>query len=118
MFSVFFSLVIIQFKRKNLVFIVILLIALISRFLHGWIKFYEHQKDLSINELRIPECYLERNYPDYYTYLTKGCHISIYDVIFGLFVLAFSYISVFIITNLIYTKRRKKSKTDQFLIDD
>jgi hypothetical protein len=119
LFTVFFSIVIIQLKRKNLIFTVILFIALISRFLFGWIKFYEYQQDHSkIDALNIRDCFLERNYPDYYTYLTKGCHISIYDVVLGLFVLAFSYISVFIITNLIYTKQKKKNKTDQFLIDN
>lgn len=118
MFSIFFSLVIVQLKKKNLVFIIFLFIALISRFLYGWIKFYEHQKDNSKNDLNFPDCFFERNFPDYYTYLTKGCHISIYHVVLGLFIVAFIYISVFIITNFIYTKRKKKIKTDQFLIDN
>lgn len=119
LFTVFFSIVIIQLKRKNLIFTVILFIALISRFLFGWIKFYEYQKDHSkFDALNIRDCFLERNYPDYYTYLTKGCHISINDVAFGLFILAISFISTYMLTNLIYRKRKKKIKTDQFLIDN
>lgn len=80
--------------------------------------FYSYKNDTSKVDLIAPDCFFEKNFPDYYSYLTKGCHLSIYDIVFGLFVLAFSYISVFIITNLIYTKRKKKNKTDKFLIDN
>lgn len=118
LFTIFFSIIIIQHKRKNLIFTVILFIALISRFLFGWIMFYRYKNDNSKVDLIAPDCVFEKNFSDYYTYLTKGCHISIYDVAFGLFILAISFISTYMLTNLIYRKRKKKIKTDQFLIDN
>lgn len=113
-----YSLIIVQFRRKKTIATALLIVLLLFKFLHGWIMFYHYKNDTSKVDLIAPDCFFAKNFPDYYSYLTKGCHLSIYDIVFGLFILAVCYISVFVIVNLLYTKRKNKIKTDQFLIDN
>lgn len=117
-YSIVYSLVIVQFKRKKTIATSLLLVLLLFKFFYGWIMFYRYKNDTSKVDIIAPDCFFENNFPDYYSYLTKGCHLSIYDIVFGLFVLAISYISVFFITNYLYSKLKTKNKTDQFLIDN
>lgn len=118
-FSLIISIILLRFKRKNTLFIVALIGALFSKFIFGWMRFYEFKKDNSkIDALNIRECELERNYPDYYTYLTKGCHISISDVIYSLLILATSYIIAYILANYIFEKSKRNKNSNQFLLDN